>query len=411
MYKTDSDIRLVLTLGFSNGKRLKYCYQRANPTDEAASTYKISVEEINDHGKEECIKEILEYSPSFEGDPDVEFYYWQGFPINFKCDDSCFDALYHIKTTDEFVTFLKGMVLFSGINPKKQPSSLKSFAKASLTYYDNTVFTPFSQDVDIDTLCKDVKEGDRVDFVVDSDAETVNIVRSDAVLADLPDRVARVLMPLLESGSITVDASIASIGKYVDQKDRKPLLEIVCFYKVNEDQKTGRIYTLGDLFDDFWDRGFYVRDAQAVFYDLLSESNTPEAQFHSIQEKLEAIVQANMTTMDDIDEISVSVEEKNICQDYSWNYPWNYSADFLFHYLFKSAAWGITNRVILPGLTEKEAIIATLRSIDEFTDVDADSLENIADIYLNDAIQSAEGYREVQHWKKGEEWNIHIELI
>ena len=215
-------------------------------------------------------------------------------------------------------------------------------------------------------------------------------------------------MPLLTKEPVTVEATIESVGKYVDAVTRKPVLELDCIYKVQQADETRTVYTLRDLFDYYWDQGYYIRDALYVYDDLIFDGRQVSAQFQGVQDHLAEVVRRNMTSIADLESVSLSVDDRNIKVD---DPPWNYSGDFFFHYLFREAAGSMTEKIAIAELNTQEEIFAALKTIDEFSRVDDTSLNEIAQLYLDDHLQLAQGYHEKQSWEKGEKWKIHIGLI
>ena len=71
----------------------------------------------------------------------------------------------------------------------------------------------------------------------------------------------------------------------------------------------------------------------------------------------------------------------------------------------------MTEKIAMAGLNTQEEIFAALKTIDEFSRVDDTSLNEIAQLYLDDRLQLTQGYHEEQSWEKGEKWKIHIGLI
>lgn len=405
MSKYDSDLRMNATFSFSNGHKLIYGYQRLPLEDPAVPTHTISIKEVDNN--QEISHHEMRYTAYYDNDPDVLFALNTKAPISFFCADSCFDSLYHIHRVDEFVDFLQNMLSLSTIREDVKAASLKNITKDLLSSYDAAIYAALSKSEN-DPLIRDLQPGDTVGFAVDPDEETVHVLFHDEIIADLLEPAANVLVPLLAKDLVTVKATVGSVGKYVHAINRKPLLELACSYKIQQADKMRRFYKIKNLFAHFWDQGFYVRDALSVYDDLIVDSRQVRSQFQNIQDHLAKVIRRNMFSIDNLESVSLSVDDENIKVD---DPPWNYSGDFFFHYLFRDAAWPMTEKIAVTGLSTQEEILAALKTIDEFSQVDDASLEEIARLYADDQFQLAQGYHETQSWKKGEKWEIHIELI
>ena len=409
MSKYDSDLSMNATFSFSNGRKLIYSYQRLPLEDPTVPTHTICVKEIDavDNDLKEISHYEMRYTAYYDNNPDVIFALNTRTPISFFCADSCFDSLYHIHRVDEFVNFLQSILSFSSIREDMRATSLKSITEELLSSYDAAIYAVLSKSEN-DQSVKDVQPGDTVAFIADPATEIVHVLCYDEIIADLLGPATKVLMPLLTKEPVTVEATIESVGKYVDAVTRKPVLELDCIYKVQQADETRTVYTLRDLFDYYWDQGYYIRDALYVYDDLIFDGRQVSAQFQGVQDHLAEVVRRNMTSIADLESVSLSVDDRNIKVD---DPPWNYSGDFFFHYLFRDAAWPMTEKIAVTGLSTQEEILAALKAIDEFSQVDDASLEEIARLYADDQFQLAQGYHETQSWKKGEKWKIHIELI
>lgn len=409
MSKYDSDLSMNATFSFSNGRKLIYSYQRLPLEDPTVPTHTICVKEIDavDNDLKEISHYEMRYTAYYDNNPDVIFALNTRTPISFFCADSCFDSLYHIHRVDEFVNFLQSILSFSSIREDMRATSLKSITEELLSSYDAAIYAVLSKSEN-DQSVKDVQPGDTVEFIADPATEIVHVLCYDEIIADLLGPATKVLMPLLTKEPVTVEATIESVGKYVDAVTRKPVLELDCIYKVQQADETRTVYTLRDLFDYYWDQGYYIRDALYVYDDLIFDGRQVSAQFQGVQDHLAEVVRRNMTSIADLESVSLSVDDRNIKVD---DPPWNYSGDFFFHYLFRDAAWPMTEKIAVTGLSTQEEILAALKAIDEFSQVDDASLEEIARLYADDQFQLAQGYHETQSWKKGEKWKIHIELI
>lgn len=409
MSKYDSDLSMNATFSFSNGRKLIYSYQRLPLEDPTVPTHTICVKEIDavDNDLKEISHYEMRYTAYYDNNPDVIFALNTRTPISFFCADSCFDSLYHIHRVDEFVNFLQSILSFSSIREDMRATSLKSITEELLSSYDAAIYAVLSKSEN-DQSVKDVQPGDTVEFIADPATEIVHVLCYDEIIADLLGPATKVLMPLLTKEPVTVEATIESVGKYVDAVTRKPVLELDCIYKVQQADETRTVYTLRDLFDYYWDQGYYIRDALYVYDDLIFDSRQVTSQFQGIRDCLAEVIHRNMFSIDNLESVSLSVDDENIKVD---DPPWNYSGDFFFHYLFRDAAWPMTEKIAMAGLSTQEEILAALKTIDEFSQVDDVSLEEIARLYADDQFQLAQGYHETQSWKKGEKWKIHIELI
>lgn len=409
MSKYDSDLSMNATFSFSNGRKLIYSYQRLPLEDPTVPTHTICVKEIDavDNDLKEISHYEMRYTAYYDNDPDVLFALNTKAPISFFCADSCFDSLYHIHRVDEFVDFLQKMLSLSTIREDVKAASLKNITKDLLSSYDAAIYAALSKSEN-EPLIRDLQPGDTVGFAVDPDEETVHVLFHDEIIADLLEPAANVLVPLLAKDLVTVKATVGSVGKYVYAINRKPLLELACSYKIQQADKTRRFYKIKNLFAHFWDQGFYVRNALSVYDDLIVDSRQVRSQFQNIQDHLAKVIRRNMFSIDNLESVALSVDDKNIKVD---DPPWNFSGDFFFHYLFRDAAWPMTEKIAMAGLSTQEEILAALKTIDEFSQVDDVSLEEIARLYADDQFQLAQGYHETQSWKKGEKWKIHIELI
>ena len=409
MSKYDSDLSMNATFSFSNGRKLIYSYQRLPLEDPTVPTHTICVKEIDavDNDLKEISHYEMRYTAYYDNDPDVLFALNTKAPISFFCADSCFDSLYHIHRVDEFVDFLQKMLSLSTIREDVKAASLKNITKDLLSSYDAAIYAALSKSEN-DPLIRDLQPGDTVGFAVDPDEETVHVLFHDEILADLLDPAAKVLEPLLAKELVVVEATVESVGKYVDAVNRKPVLALNCCYNIQQEDETRTFYKIRDLFAHYWDQGFYVRDALSVYDDLIFDSRQVRSQFQNIQDHLAKVIRRNMFSIDNLESVSLSVDDENIKVD---DPPWNYSGDFFFHYLFRDSAWPMTEKIAMAGLSTQEEILAALKTIDEFSQVDDASLEEIARLYADDQFQLAQGYHETQSWKKGEKWKIHIELI
>ena len=409
MSKYDSDLSMNATFSFSNGRKLIYGYQRLPLEDPTVQTHTICVKEIDavDNDLKEISHYEMRYTAYYDNDPDVLFALNTKAPISFFCADSCFDSLYHIHRVDEFVDFLQKMLSLSTIREDVKAASLKNITKDLLSSYDAAIYAALSKSEN-DPLIRDLQPGDTVGFAVDPDEETVHVLFHDEILADLLDPAAKVLEPLLAKELVVVEATVESVGKYVDAVNRKPVLALNCCYNIQQEDETRTFYKIRDLFAHYWDQGFYVRDALSVYDDLIFDSRQVTSQFQGIRDCLAEVIHRNMFSIDNLESVSLSVDDENIKVD---DPPWNYSGDFFFHYLFRDAAWPMTEKIAMAGLSTQEEILAALKTIDEFSQVDDVSLEEIARLYADDQFQLAQGYHETQSWKKGEKWKIHIELI
>ncbi len=409
MSKYDSDLSMNATFSFSNGRKLIYSYQRLPLEDPTVPTHTICVKEIDavDNDLKEISHYEMRYTAYYDNNPDVIFALNTRTPISFFCADSCFDSLYHIHRVDEFVNFLQSILSFSSVREGMSVSLLKSITEDLLSSYDAAIYAVLSKSEN-DQSVKDVQPGDTVEFIADPATEIVHVLCYDEIIADLLGPATKVLMPLLTKEPVTVEATIESVGKYVDAVTRKPVLELDCIYKVQQADETRTVYTLRDLFDYYWDQGYYIRDALYVYDDLIFDGRQVSAQFQGVQDHLAEVVRRNMFSIDDLESVALSVDDKNIKVD---DPPWNFSGDFFFHYLFRDAAWPMTVKIAMAELSTQEEILAALKTIDEFSQVDDVSLEEIARLYADDQFQLAQGYHETQSWKKGEKWKIHIELI
>lgn len=405
MSKYDSNLRMNATFSFSNGHKLIYGYQRLPLEDPAVPTHTISVKEVDNN--QEISHHEMRYTAYYDNNPDVIFALNTRTPISFFCADSCFDSLYHIHRVDEFVNFLQSILSFSSIREDMRATSLKSITEELLSSYDAAIYAVLSKSEN-DQSVKDVQPGDTVAFIADPATEIVHVLCYDEIIADLLGPATKVLMPLLTKEPVTVEATIESVGKYVDAVTRKPVLELDCIYKVQQADETRTVYTLRDLFDYYWDQGYYIRDALYVYDDLIFDGRQVTSQFQGIRDCLAEVIHRNMFSIDNLESVSLSVDDENIKVD---DPPWNYSGDFFFHYLFRDAAWPMTVKIAMAGLSTQEEILAALKTIDEFSQVDDVSLEEIARLYADDHLQLAQGYHEKQSWEKGEKWKIHIELI
>lgn len=409
MSKYDSDLSMNATFSFSNGRKLIYSYQRLPLEDPTVPTHTICVKEIDavDNDLKEISHYEMRYTAYYDNNPDVIFALNTRTPISFFCADSCFDSLYHIHRVDEFVNFLQSILSFSSVREGMSVSLLKSITEDLLSSYDAAIYAVLSKSEN-DQSVKDVQPGDTVEFIADPATEIVHVLCYDEIIADLLGPATKVLMPLLTKEPVTVEATIESVGKYVDAVTRKPVLELDCIYKVQQADETRTVYTLRDLFDYYWDQGYYIRDALYVYDDLIFDGRQVSAQFQGVQDHLAEVVRRNMFSIDDLESVALSVDDKNIKVD---DPPWNFSGDFFFHYLFRDAAWPMTVKIAMAELSTQEEILAALKTIDEFSQVDDVPLEEIARLYADDQFQLAQGYHETQSWKKGEKWKIHIELI
>ena len=409
MSKYDSDLSMNATFSFSNGRKLIYSYQRLPLEDPTVPTHTICVKEIDavDNDLKEISHYEMRYTAYYANDPDVIFALNTQTPISFFCADSCFDSLYHIHRVDEFVNFLQSILSLSSVREGMKAASLKSITEELLSSYDDAIYAVLSKSEN-DQSVKDVQPGDTVAFIADPATEIVHVLCYDEIIADLLGPATKVLMPLLTKEPVTVEATIESVGKYVDAVNRKPVLALNCCYNIQQEDETRTFYKIRDLFAHYWDQGFYVRDALSVYDDLIFDSRQVTSQFQGIRDCLAEVIHRNMFSIDDLESVALSVDDKNIKVD---DPPWNFSGDFFFHYLFRDAAWPMTEKIAMAGLSTQEEILAALKTIDEFSQVDDVSLEEIARLYADDQFQLAQGYHETQSWKKGEKWKIHIELI
>ena len=99
-------------------------------------------------------------------------------------------------------------------------ASLKSITEELLSSYDDAIYAVLSKSEN-DQSVKDVQPGDTVAFIADPAAEIVHVLCYDEILADLLGPAAKVLMPLLTKELVTVEATIESVGKYVDAINKK----------------------------------------------------------------------------------------------------------------------------------------------------------------------------------------------
>lgn len=409
MSKYDSDLSMNATFSFSNGRKLIYSYQRLPLEEPTVPTHTICVKEIEagDNDLKEISHYEMRYTAYYDNDSDVIFVLNTQTPISFFCSDSCFDSLYHVHRVDEFVNFLQSILSLSSVREGMSVSLLKSITEDLLSSYDAAIYAVLSKSEN-DQSVQDVQPGDTVEFIADLATEIVHVLCHDEILAELLGPAAKVLVPLLTKELVTVEATIESVGKYVDAINKKPVLELDCIYKVQQADEMQTVYTLRDLFAYYWDQGYYIRDALYVYDDLIFDSRQVSAQFRGVQDHLAEVVRRNMTSIADLESVSLSVDDKNIKVD---DPPWNFSGDFFFHYLFREAAGSMTEKIAMAGLNTQEEIFAALKTIDEFSRVDDTSLNEIAQLYLDDRLQLAQGYHEKQSWKKGEKWKIHVGLI
>lgn len=409
MSKYDSDLSMNATFSFSNGRKLIYSYQRLPLEEPTVPTHTICVKEIEagDNDLKEISHYEMRYTAYYDNDSDVIFVLNTQTPISFFCSDSCFDSLYHVHRVDEFVNFLQSILSLSSVREGMSVSLLKSITEDLLSSYDAAIYAVLSKSEN-DQSVQDVQPGDTVEFIADPATEIVHVLCHDEILAELLGPAAKVLVPLLTKELVTVEATIESVGKYVDAINKKPVLELDCIYKVQQADEMQTVYTLRDLFAYYWDQGYYIRDALYVYDDLIFDGRQVSAQFRGVQDHLAEVVRRNMTSIADLESVSLSVDDKNIKVD---DPPWNFSGDFFFHYLFREAAGSMTEKIAMAGLNTQEEIFAALKTIDEFSRVDDTSLNEIAQLYLDDRLQLAQGYHEKQSWKKGEKWKIHVGLI
>lgn len=261
--------------------------------------------------------------------------------------------------------------------------------------------------------------GDTVTFVREPnnpyDVNAIEVVSDQGSLGHVFANIASFLAPLMDQGKLDVAAKVASMTTRAERsaRARKPLLDISCQYTLHEDggekkqfAKLTELYNYlkpsSDKHDlDYEILGRYLSKAEInKLEEFIGIVNNAKKRDQDIKDNIYQIITENMETMDDLEEASIEMAKlSSFCT----------AGDFFS--LYRIFGYDINmklEKILEQNGDDYDGIVADIRQMTEFSNVDEESVEMVADILLNDIPEDACDFAVRQTWKKGEK--IHIEF-
>lgn len=406
-----------LALKFTNDNTLIIYFDKNDMEDRENNTVRLQVSDkvgSTSFVYESCYV-TLYFDPDdfFGGEEPVEVVF-QAKPLATITDQSSIAKVIELLSDSYNIWSMEEMDVIQNICPECESDDATSLGEA-LKSYDTTMDLAGTTQEGRPDRIEQLHVGDTVTFVREPnnpyDVNAIEVVSDQGSLGYVFANIASFLAPLMDQGKLDIAAKVASMTTRAERsaRARKPLLDISCQYVVNEEGGEKKQFTkLTDLFNyltpayDIYDNlAMYLDDTE---FDNLREAidilNDAKESDQAIKNKIYQIITENMETMDDLEEASIEMTE--LSSDCSVG---------VFFSLYRIFGYDINmklEKILEQNGDDYDGIVADIRQMTEFSNVDEESVEMVADILLNDIPEDACDFAVRQTWKKGEK--IHIEF-